>query len=190
MLRILGVDTGFGGTGLVVLGFSPDPGGGEPVITSIAHHTVETTSEAKKRRMHKADDDRRRIGLIWHAVVDFAKKNGAQMMAVEDFAFGPRRNMAAAARQFGAWAVVLCVAEHLGLAVVQLTPQEVRRRLLGTTAGDSVTKDRLAGWVAVKVAIPVGTMSQHELDAAAVALAAWDDDTVRLIMKGREQPFA
>jgi Holliday junction resolvasome RuvABC endonuclease subunit len=98
--------------------------------------------------------------------------------------------MAAAARQFGAWTVVVCAAEHLGLAVVQLTPQEVRRRLLGTTAGDSVTKDRLAGWVAVKVAIPAGTMipmSQHALDAAAVALAAWDDDTVRLIMKGREQ---
>ena len=134
--------------------------------------------------------------------------HGTRVVAVEDFAFGLRKNAAAAARQFGAWTAVICALEHVGLPVIQFTPQEVRKRMSGIgypSLIGSVKKmakldvwrtcvQRLGGtlWLGTAEHEDEGMadsdgrpMTEHEADAACIALAAVSPptDIVRAVLK-------
>lgn len=171
---ILGVDTGYVSTGLALIDWNG-------TTACLADHTVIVTKPSDaKRRMHKSDDDVRRISEILLGVSSFLRMSRPAIACVESFTLrmipGSKgklqfTNVSTATRQFGGYTTAICAIKTAGVALVQMTPQEVRKRLMGTARAS-----KEAVWAAadkwLQVPSPDAQMGEHEWDAAAIALAA------------------
>lgn len=188
-IRLLGVDTGFNHTGLVVVEWDGT------TACIVGARTVNTEPTAKKRRMLVVDDHLRRIREILHGIEAVRFARFPKLVVLE--AFSPARNAGNACRQAFGYASAVAVAEHALLPIAQFTPQEIHKRLgvpkpppLPRPAAHHATKEekrsanrarsaasaenKSAVWVtAAKLAPgPWDELTEHESDAACAALAA------------------
>lgn len=172
---ILGVDTGYVSTGLALIDW-------DGATARLADHaTITTKPSPKKRRMHKADDDVRRISEILLGVSNFIRLARPVLACIEGFTLrtipGAKgqtfkfQSASTAARQFGGYTAAICAIKSAGVALVQFSPQEVRKRLLGTShAPKELVWAAANKWL--QVPNPDSQMEEHEWDAACIALAA------------------
>jgi Holliday junction resolvasome RuvABC endonuclease subunit len=193
-MRICGVDTGFTATGLTILDYD---GTATRYVASIA---IRTEPTSKKRRLLVVDDHLRRIREIREGVLHFVGgKGGCELVAME--AFSQHRNAAAATRQAFGYAVAICVADETDVAVVQFTPQEIRKRIgvveptkaeLATVVPPRVGEKRkelrkaaLRRRVFDLLPGELGDgLSEHEYDAAAAVLACLLPNPVDIVRVG------
>ena len=183
-ILILGADTGYTHTGLALIDWNG-------TTARLADHTVIITKPSTaKRRMHKSDDDVRRISEILLGVSNFIRMARPAIVCVESFTLrmipGSKgklqfTNVSTATRQFGGYATTICAIKTAGIALTQFTPQEVRKRLMGTA---KASKEMM--WVAankwLQVPNPDSQMGEHEWDAAAIALAAVVPTPIDLVL--------
>lgn len=153
-MRVLGVDPG---TGVVGWGVVELRGAGYARIASGAWRLGRATRPLPERLRDL------------HERLDAAiREHAPDRLALESAYFG--RNAASALRLGEARGVVLMTAAQRGLAVEELPPASVKRRVAGAGAA---SKEQLQRMVRVHLAEPaVAFGSEDESDAVAVALCA------------------
>lgn len=185
-VRILGIDTGWTATGFAVVEWSP---GARPVIVDA--RTVATEPTPPKRRESKAGDDERRIREILTATGKVLAAVHPDVIAIEALSLGAP-NVSSVVAQTKGHTAALCACFGWPAGRRQLAPQDVRLAL-GVLRMRSATKDQKKQLVAQAVArhavvASTADMSEHEYDAAAVALACLVPepiDLVRAVQAGR-----
>lgn len=204
-VRILGIDTGYTATGLVLV--EHDAAGARLVRWM----TVKTAPTPKKRRLLVVDDHLRRIREIRRHVLAALVDPRPDVAVLE--AFSQHQNAASAARQAFGYATAVVCCEDGVIPIVQWTPQEIHRRLgvpkpipLPKAAPKGACRDekraaeaarkrvreenKRAVWVvaAARCDGPWAELCEHEADAACAALAALlpdPVDIVRAVQAGR-----
>jgi Holliday junction resolvasome RuvABC endonuclease subunit len=197
-VRVLGIDTGFVGTGLALVEWD----GTTPRL--IKWDTVKTSTTPKKRRLLVVDDHLRRIREIHRGIAAATVDPRPDVVAME--AFSQARNAAAAARQAFGYATAVVVCERSALPIIQFTPQDIHKRLgvpkrppLPPAAPKGCTKEqkraadrarkvaseanKTAVWVRACEIMPApwAELTEHEADAACAALAALYPEPVDLV---------
>jgi Holliday junction resolvasome RuvABC endonuclease subunit len=175
-VRILGIDSAYCNTGLSLISWD---GTTAELVTSV---TIVTEASQKKRNTLVVDDHLRRVREIRKQIDDSLHMLAPDMVAME--ALSTSRNAGSAVRQGMAYAVTIVCCGALPL--VQYTPQAVRAVMIGhhPKKGEKVTKDDVARAVAKLLPLcGCQPRTEHEWDAAAVALVARDTDIARAYVR-------
>lgn len=186
---VLGLDPGFKNVGWCVIGYD------NTHMVPVAFGVVRTEKSETKREVRAADDNLRRTREIVKALMAvFAGVRSPsgdlwvpKCLCAEAMSFP--RNASAAAKVAMTWGVIASLSELLRMPIVQATPQEVRRSLLGFI-GKKASKEEVQEAVLKKLptlkdhpsweAIP-GSLHEHVYDSFAAALACQDSEVVRML---------
>lgn len=149
-MRILGIDPGFGRTGIGIV----DIKGGD--VMYVAHSVIETPKEdAFSERLVSVRDEVRRI------ISEYAP----QAVAVESLFFS---NNAKTAMKVGmARGVVLLTIQDAGLRLIELTPNQVKQGIAGWGGAD---KKQVQGMVARLLKLTEIPEPDDAADALALAI--------------------
>lgn len=171
---LLGLDPGFASVGLVGLDVDAD--------RVVRFDVFRTSKDDRKGRTLAVEDNVRRAREIasWlsRAVVEL------EPIAIAAEAMSFPRSSSVAAKVALTWGIIATLAERHELAIVQATPQEVKRSLCGRkdAAKDDVADELRRRWPELEVleeAIP-RSQREHPFDALAAAAVALTSDVVRL----------
>lgn len=118
-MRILGIDPGFGRTGLGIV----DMAGGD--ATHVWHEVIETSKE---------DDFSSRLVAVRNDVAEAMRRFSPQCAAVESLFF--QTNARTAMKVGMARGVILLAVADAGLPIIELTPNQVKQGIAGYGAAD------------------------------------------------------
>lgn len=171
---LLGVDPGFASIGLAALDLETD--------RVVRFGVFRTAKDDRKGRTLAVEDNVRRAREIAVALASIVDELDPIAIAAEAMSFP--RSSSVAAKLALTWGVLVAMAEHHGLAIVQASPQEVKR---GTCGRKDASKEDVAAelrrrWPELDVledAIPK-SQREHPYDALAAAAVATTSDVVRL----------
>ena len=171
---LLGLDPGFASVGLVALDLDAD--------RVVRFDVFRTSKDDRKGRTLAVEDNVRRAREIaaWlsRAVAEL------EPIAIAAEAMSFPRSSSVAAKVAITWGIIAALAERHELAIVQATPQEVKRSLCGRkdASKDDVADALRRRWPELEVledAIP-RSQREHPFDALAAAAVALTSDVVRL----------
>lgn len=186
---ILGVDPGFSNVGWCVIGYQ------DTHMIPLTFGVIRTEKSNAKREVRAADDNLRRAREIADAVMKlylgYRDPSGVEWkpkcVCAEAMSFP--RNASAAAKVAMTWGVFATCSTVLQTPIVQATPQEVRRSLLGFI-GKKASKDEVRDAVLKRfpslkdheawTSIP-SSLHEHVYDSFAAALACQDSEVVRML---------
>jgi len=151
--RVLGIDPGTRITGWAVL--EPAGGGGRRLASGILR--LDAGSPTPAERLLRLRTGLEEVLRAW----------APDLLALEAAFFG--KNARSALRLGEARGVVMVTAAEHGVAVLELSPAQVKRRVAG--AGRA-TKEQIARLVCLQLGLAEGTARADEADALAVALCA------------------
>lgn len=185
---ILGVDPGFKNVGWGAIGRQ----GGR--LVPVGFGVIRTEKSSAKREVRAADDNLRRAREIAHGLflLMSAIRGGGDLwtpkvFCVESMSFP--RNASSAAKVAMTWGVLATISEMLKMPLIQASPQEVRRALLGFV-GKKASKEEVRDAVLKKLPALVehpgwkelpSSLHEHVYDSFAVALACQDSEVVRML---------
>lgn len=183
VIRVASFDIGFAECGFCEIEVDKNTGDVEPIRMGV----IVTKPSTKKRKVLAIDDNLRRArelsALIGMLVSD------ADLVCTE--AMSLPRNASSSAKIGIAWGVLISHAQACSVPVLQVTPAEVRHRMLGHNR--KATKDDVEhvlvqrfGKKLFSVLLKDITPSRHNhaYDALAAAIACLDSEQVRLMMVG------
>jgi len=151
-MRVLGVDPGLTRCGLGVV----DGPVGKPVHV---HHEVVGSATSVELPV--------RLQCVYDATVAAIARFAPDLLAIERVLFSKNKRTAIATGH-AAGVVMLAAAQH-GLAVIELTPTDVKLSVTGDGAAD---KDGVNRMVSAQLALTASPRPADAADALAVALAA------------------
>lgn len=171
---LLGVDPGFAVMGFAAVELHPDKH-----RDKLTCWVVRTEPSHRKRNVRASEDNVRRTREIAKAVSKAIYEHEPLVLCVETMSWP--RNAGSVAKIALAWGALCAVAERHGIAIVQASPQEVKKAVTGskTASKAEVIQAIEARWPDV-VWPEQATLVEHAADAAAVVLATLDSDVVRL----------
>jgi Holliday junction resolvasome RuvABC endonuclease subunit len=188
-IRLLGVDTGWRATGFCLVEWD-----GEHITVS-DWTTCYTEPTPAQRRESKIADDERRIREIQAATEEAIRDRKPDLVAVEALSLGAP-NVMSIVQQTKGYTAALCACLRAGVAIRQIAPQDVRRAL-GVPPGKKGEKkpekkaavrravERHASIMLDALAVPdpvAEKLTEHEWDAAAVAVACLVPSPVDLVL--------
>lgn len=150
-LRVLGVDPGFGRTGVGVVEIE----GGK--ARHICHSCIETPA---------SDDFSLRLQVLRDGIIEAIKEFKPQAAVVEKLFF--QTNVSTAINVGMARGVILLVLADAGLPVVELTPNEVKQAVAGYGSAD---KKQMQAMVARLLCLKCVPKPDDAADALAIAMA-------------------
>ena len=163
--RIAGIDPGLAELGIVVLEIR------EGVPYLISSRLVETRKAKAKDRVHAVSDEMRRLEEICVAVEkELRTPPGKTKVSVVGMEEPPRLRHAASVRKVAcAWGACYALTLGYGTVTVEVTPTEAK---LAVTDSRKASKAEVEAGVLKNVLGWPDGLSEHECDAAAIALAA------------------
>lgn len=166
-MKVLGLDPGFASFGYALLEV-----GVEDRVTWHRLGVLVTTPQ--REDFSAAADASRRTKDLWLALMGLAARSGVDLVAVEALAFPRGRVQFSVISGLGrARALVDVMTCELGVELVELVPQTVRRTLGVTEKGKAATRAKLEErWPHLAAHWGSLTRQEHTGDAAAVAIAA------------------
>jgi len=189
---VLGLDPGFASLGYAVLALGQ---GGEPDLV-LRLGVIRTKKTDVKQRVLSADDNIRRArelarsldNLFQIGVPDAIAPNELEprvrLVAAEKMSF-PRNSMAAAKMAIS-WGIIVANLTRRGQALLQATPQEIKRRVTGkATASKEEVQSAMVrrygrGLGRMVAKLPRGE-HEHAFDALAAIVACLDSEEGRLV---------
>lgn len=174
---VIGIDAGFTATGVAIVELNPQLG-----ETVLGLELIRTEKDNKKRHTLAADDNMRRTREIYRQLRDFAVQQNCVAFAME--AESPMRNASAAMKVSKAHAAVGCLAEQLGLPIVQASPQRIKKVLCGSQKAskeevESALLARYGNQLEDLFDGPDG-MREHPFDALGSIVVALDSEVLRM----------
>ncbi len=187
-VRILGIDTGWTATGFSLVEWD----GAHILVTDWT--TCYTEPTPAQRRESKIADDERRIREIQATTEGVLHDLQPDLVAVEALSLGAP-NVMSIVQQTKGYTAALCACLRAGVAIRQIAPQDVRRALgVVGKKGEKKPEKKAAIRRAVErhaeimidaLAVPdpvVEKLTEHEWDAAAVALACLVPSPIDLVL--------
>jgi crossover junction endodeoxyribonuclease RuvC len=150
--RIIAIDPGYDRCGVAIIDSTNGTG-------TLIHSTCITTD--KKASLAQ------RLTAIYNGIEDVITKWHPEALALETLFFSVNKKTAIAVAE--ARGVVLLVAGHNLLPIVELSPQEVKMAMTGV---GNATKDQVQRMVALTLKINLSEKLDDEIDAIAVGFAA------------------
>lgn len=186
LVSILGLDTGLGHFGYAVLSFHRSESSGRLALTAAGgpvFSVITTNKSDKKRQVAATEDNIRRCRELTPPLLRLIHpSSGLNVRALIVEAMSFPRNASAVAKIGMAFGVVAILSEVFNLPVVQLSPQEVKKRLCGR---QNASKEEIQSVVSLLYPMTVGVVSnglaEHAYDALAVAHASLDTEVVRMV---------
>jgi crossover junction endodeoxyribonuclease RuvC len=174
----LGIDPGFASLGFAAVELS--------AVVRVPRCWVERTEpSAKKRDVRQSEDLVRRCRELTVALERTIAEWHPAVACAETMSWP--RDMKAATRVALAWGVIAAVLERHGIALVQASPQEVKKAMCGSKSASKedvqlAVEERVEAvtWPTQK------TLVEHAADAVAVVLTCADSDVVRAAMRARD----
>lgn len=160
MSRILAIDPGYDRCGVAII----DTG-------TVAYSTCITTD---KRDAHEA-----RLAFVYGSLEQLLKEHRPEAIALETLFFSV--NKTSAIKVAEARGVVLLLAGLHDLAVVELSPQEVK---LAMTGAGNASKEQVQKMVSLTLKIDMDKKIDDEIDAIALGIAASQKLRVENLAKG------
>ncbi|MCI0479436.1 crossover junction endodeoxyribonuclease RuvC [Candidatus Uhrbacteria bacterium] len=148
--RVIGIDPGFGRTGLGVV----DMSGGEP--THVWHEVIETP---------KDEDFTARIQTVRNDVAEAIRRFQPQCVAVETLYF--QTNVRTAMKVGMARGVILLVIADAGIPLIEITPNQVKQGIAGYGGAD---KKQVADMVKRQLHLDRAPKLDDAADALALAI--------------------
>jgi Holliday junction resolvasome RuvABC endonuclease subunit len=184
-LRIVGIDPGLASLGLAVLEWD----GAQWRLSQDGLRVVGTRKSPRKQRIRATDDNVRRAREIGVLLEQHCGVPGVAAVCAEALSFP--RSASVAAKVALVWGVLAEMTRARGLALLQSTPQEVKRAGCGCV---SASKEDVQAAMCARFpeAGPplraLGARAEHAADALAAAVACLETDQVRLLLGaiGRE----
>jgi len=149
---IIGVDPGLASTGWGVIDFSKGR------LRYVAHGCIETDAEEERGR---------RLVFIYQAFLKILKFHKPDEAAIENLYFG--RNISSAMTVAEARGVLLMALYAEGLPVAELTPNAIKKAVVGVTRAD---KNQIQEMVRFLLGLPEIPKPDHAADALGAAICA------------------
>ncbi|MCL2319165.1 MAG: crossover junction endodeoxyribonuclease RuvC [Treponema sp.] len=150
--RIIGVDPGLASTGWGVVEFSSGR------LHYLAHGCIETRPDAKRGE---------RLVLIYNSFLKILKTYKPVEAAMENLYFG--KNITSAMSVAEARGVLLLVLSAQGLPVQELTPNAIKKAVVGVTRAE---KSQIQEMVRLILGLPEIPKPDHAADALGAAICA------------------
>lgn len=183
VLRILGVDPGFAACGVAILEYHPQTQP-LPLVTQVA--VLRTEKSGKKRQILASDDNVERARLLVRLMLPYL--DAVDVIAAESMSFA--RHASASHKVGITWGVIAALAETKGMAIVQASPQDVKKKISGErTASKGDVQLAVAGSASFTVGATATLrdmglgIREHAYDAIASGLAVLDGDVVRAMAR-------
>jgi crossover junction endodeoxyribonuclease RuvC len=151
-LRIIGVDPGLASTGWGVVEFSQNH------LLYVAHGCIETSSE---------DPRGKRLFIIHSSFLKILKAYKPHEAAMESLYFG--RNISSAMSVAEARGVLLLALTGAGLPILELTPNAIKKAVVGVTRAD---KSQIQEMVRIVLGLKEMPKPDHAADALGAAICA------------------
>jgi crossover junction endodeoxyribonuclease RuvC len=163
---VLGVDPGFASLGLAAVELAGD-------VRPLEAWVVRTEPSSRKRAVRASEDNVRRCVELATALEAAVTRWKPVALAAETMSWP--RNAGAAAKVALAWGVLVALAHRHGLPLVQASPPDVKRALLGrkSAAKEEMIAEVERRWPELELPSQV-TLQEHAADAVAVVLACLD----------------
>lgn len=179
---ILGLDPGYASCGWALL----DMSGVRPMaLASGVIRTKGTTGQA----VRKCDDNVRRLQHIAGEMLALHQKYDFILIAAEAQSWTRHPNSDRATAM--AWGVIAAIAEMFACPVIQIRPQDVKKKLIGDqSASKAVLQEHLEKNVLGAeecLSGIIASQQNHASDAMACALASESHDLVRTLKRIRRQ---
>jgi crossover junction endodeoxyribonuclease RuvC len=170
---VLGVDPGFASLGLAAVELGVD------TCAPLAAWVVRTEPSARKRAVRASEDNVRRCLELATALEAAVTRWRPVALAAETMSWP--RNAGAAAKVALGWGVVVAMAHRHGLPLVQASPMDVKRALLGrkTASKEEMIAEVGRRWPDLELP-PQATLQEHAADAVAVVLACLDSPALQM----------
>lgn len=164
---ILGVDPGFASLGLAAVELTLQ------TCAPLAAWVVHTEPSARKQAVRASEDNVRRCGELATALEAAVTRWSPVALAAETMSWP--RNAGSAAKVALCWGVLVAVAHRHGLPLVQASPQDVKRALLGTKTAskEEMIAEVERRWPGLELSTQA-TLQEHAADAVAVVVACLD----------------
>ena len=150
--RFIGIDPGLASTGWGVLDFSNGK------LLYVSHGCIETSSDKKKSD---------RLLLIYKSFLEILKTYKPDEAAIESLYFG--RNVTSAISVAEARGVLLLALATQGLPVIELTPNAIKKAVVGVTRAD---KKQIQEMVRIILGLKEIPKPDHAADALGAAITA------------------
>lgn len=178
MIRIIGIDPGFASTGWAIAEFTS----GRPRVLEVG--VVRTQKAQAKLRTLAADDNFRRAREVSEALARLCRTHGARLVCAE--AMSPMRNASSAAKVAMCWGVVAATCELLEIPLAQVSPQRLKKTLLGRVQGtdpelQAELERRYPELVQLMTSIRAKTQRQHAYDAVGAIEACREGEVFRAL---------
>lgn len=179
MTRVLGVDAGFANFGFAVMEFDG------PWDRLIAMGVIRTQKGEKKRMVLASDDNVRRARLISSELAKLFVAHSIRGVCAEAMSYP--RSSSVAAKMAMAFGVVASLAESFGLPIVQASPKEIKKLVVGIGSASKedvmiAVNARFSEAAKLVTGLPK-SLHEHAYDAAA-AVAACAGSDVMLAIRG------
>ena len=183
-MRVLGIDTGFASFGWAAVELGAD-------LVLVDAGVIRTKKASKKSNLLATEDNFDRGRLIAHALEAVIAEHDPVAVCVESMSWP--RNASVVAKMGLAWGILIGACDRHGLAVVQCSPQRIKRALTGQS---SATKDAVLAALIARPGfahlpqvlgdhgIPRGQW-EHAVDSAAVVVASAESDVLRALSRIR-----
>lgn len=180
---VLGIDPGFASMGLAAVNVGPDT----ERILELA--VLRTEKSARKLEVRASDDNVRRAVQLTKGLCRLIDKHNPIAIAAEAQSWP--RNAGSSAKVGIAWGVVAAVASWYSLAIVQTSPQALKKAVCGskTATKEDVIAAIEGRFPDVEWPSPASTV-EHAADAIGAVLACLDSSALQMARKlgGTKEP--
>jgi len=189
-VNVLGIDPGMAAFGVAVVDLSANK--------VLRLDVIETAKSDKKRGVRASDDNLRRaqeivVGLkkIIRSydsdhVMPCGHYGGTSFAAICAESMSFPRNSSSSAKIGYSWGIIATIADHLGLPIVQASPQEIKKTLCGRkdASKDDVEDAVRALYVGAKVEARIKkSFHNHAWDALSAVASCMESDVLKLAMR-------
>jgi crossover junction endodeoxyribonuclease RuvC len=173
---VLGIDPGFASLGMAAVDVTAD----SERIVELA--VVRTEKSHRKLEVRASDDNVRRAVQLTKGLCRFVDKHNPVAIAVEAQSWP--RNAGSSAKVGIAWGVVAATASWYGLAVVQTSPQALKKAVCGpkTATKEDVIAAIEERFPDIEWPKPKGVV-EHAADAIGAVLACLDSSVLQMARK-------
>jgi crossover junction endodeoxyribonuclease RuvC len=170
---VLGVDPGFAAFGLAAVELV------EAGLRPVAAWVERTEPSARKRAVRASEDNVRRAQELAAALERAVARFAPVAVAAETMSWP--RDAGAATKVALAWGVLVAAAHRHGLPLVQASPQEVKRALVGRkSAGKAeIVAEIERRWPELELPAQA-TLQEHAADAVAVVVACQTSEVLQM----------
>ncbi len=177
---VLGVDPGYANFGWALSNVTKE------AIEPLCVGVLVTEKSHRRMKVLASDDEFRRSKELYEGLVGVIRRNEVKLICAEGMS-SPRN--AITVRMLGyAWGVLASICSELGIAMVQVSPNQLKKRLCGRVSStdkelhDEITK-RYPSMETLIMSVTVKSKREHAYDAM-IAIEVCSDSEPFVMLQG------